>query len=197
MYSRLFEQIYQRRCLREREDEAIYDAIRRNHFDEVPEHFYRSLLKARHDRWGFVLSPYTLKDLRNKYIKTYKIPHANAGFALKTYPEWIQANIKGKDIVAVHNASGQTSETKLDLSKPDISLIKKAIELGGMYLNCFDHFLPDMYAKFGFEEYNRYDYDPYYDQEGKIKNGYAKHNVLSTPGVVYMKLKDAPIPPPV
>ena len=83
-------------------------------------------------------------------MKLYKIEGMNVGFAIK------EKDGKMQEIVAVHN------------NEPDVGgvgnlLVEKALAYGGCFLDHFDTgALSTLYSSMGFEEYDKYDFDPQY-----------------------------------
>ena len=154
--------------------EAIIQSIKDNDFETSTVEFHASLQHALNRAHSAVLSAYSLDDL-NK-MKCFKVKGISAGFALKPVK-----GVSGYDIVSVHNDSGIKALGSL--------LMDSAIALGGRYLDCFEGYLPDFYAKKGFVQYDFSPYDPQYDPEGKLKA-----ELKGEKGVVFMKYKSAPTP---
>lgn len=132
----------------------------------TPSEFKDSISKSKHKE---MLSDYSLAELSQ--MKLYKVPGYNIGYVLKPLGN------NEYDIVSVHN------------NEPDVKgigedLMLHAIKMGGTQLDHFDSDkLRDLYTKMGFEEYQRYEYDPQYDPDGSFANKYGKLDV------VYRKLK--------
>lgn len=61
-------------------------------------------------------------------------------------------------------------------------LLKEAIDMGGVTLDCYDGYLREVYAEFGFRETGRMRFDPDYAPDGWNFGKYG------TPDVVFMAL---------
>lgn len=123
--------------------------------------FYDSLNKSKHMK---MLTDYSVHDLNS--MKLFKLEGFNIGYALKEFKD------KGfAEIVAVHN------------NEPNVKgigthLMKSAIKNGGCYLDHFDGFLTTLYNSLGFDEYERYAYDPQYDEDGSFAQKYGQQDVI-------------------
>ena len=49
----------------------------------------------------------------------------------------------------------------------------------GCYLDHYDGYLSDFYQSLGFEEYDRYEFDPQYDKDGKFEKKYGRKNIIN------------------
>lgn len=142
--------------------------IRKGDWEEMnPKAFRESLSKSKHSK---MLTVYGVSDLAK--MKLYKLNGYDIGFALK------KNDGKYQEIVAVHNnEEGVSGIGKL--------LMNAAIKEGGCILDHFDSaILTNLYKSLGFEETERYDYDPQYDPDQSFKNTYGEL------AVVYRKHKN-------
>lgn len=97
-------------------------------------------------------------------MKIFKVPGYDVGFALKS------KDGKFNEVVAVHNNS--------NIGHIGGALMKSAIKHGAKYLDHFDGMLSGFYEKLGFKEYNREDFDPKYDIDGKFEAKYGKQDII-------------------
>lgn len=151
--------------IKENNEEKRKDVINKIRNDEWEEQnaqrFYEALYKSKHKE---MLTDYSLTELNN--MKLYKLDGYDIGFALKKF------NDKGySEIVAVFNNEPEVSHIGKEL-------MQAAIDNGGCYLDHFDGFLSGLYQSMGFEEYDRYKFDPQYDPEGKFQSKYGQADVI-------------------
>lgn len=143
------------------ESEKVVNLIMADDWDRSPKDFYESYSKSKHP---LMLSPYTIEDFAE--MKTFKVPNHDIGFALKKWKDGTYS-----EIVAVHNNDSRVRGIgKL--------LVKAAVKMGGKYLDHFDGMLSKLYGDEGFEEYERYPYDPQYDPEESFKQKYGPVDVV-------------------
>jgi hypothetical protein len=135
---------------------------------QAPKSFYESLTCKTEEESCVNKHPemttgYSPSDLAG--MKLYKLKDMNIGFAIK--------EIKGRhqEIVAVHNNEDGVGGIGQ-------ALVKSAVENGGCFL---DHFatpaLNNLYSKLGFEEYEKYDFDPQYVSPGFVEK-YGEVDVI-------------------
>jgi hypothetical protein len=147
-------------------DPEVLDMLKKGDFESDAKAFKDSLSKSKHQE---MLADYSVAEL--KKMKLFKLPGLNIGFALK------KKDGKHQDIVAVHN------------NEPNVrgigtELMKSAIANGGKYLDHFDiPALTKLYTSLGFQEYDRDEFDPQYDEGGKFEAKYGKLPII------YRKLK--------
>tara|TARA_R110000782_G_scaffold143818_1_gene236648 strand:+ start:409 stop:1005 length:597 start_codon:yes stop_codon:yes gene_type:complete len=151
-----------------RSQEAL-EGIKNNDWEpSSPKSFYDSLTcKSADDscvnKHPEMTTGYNLSDLTK--MKLYKLEGMNIGFAIK--------ELKGRhqEIVAVHN-------NEAGVGGIGRALMESAIENGGCFL---DHFatpaLNNLYSKLGFEEYEKYDFDPQYVSDGFVEK-YGEVDVI-------------------
>lgn len=153
-----------------RTDADIFkDQLRDRRFMEINnyEEFLRS---AYSHKEKFMLSEYTVDDLKNMNVTTFKYRNYNLGFALK--PDEL-----GYDIILFHNAS------KLEGMGYMKYVVEYAKELGGNHVDYYEtDKLKHIWTSAGFKEYDRYKFDRQYAQSDF---DYEKYN---EPDVVYAKL---------
>jgi Rad3-related DNA helicase len=150
--------------INENEDKRndVIKKIQSNDWEEHnAENFYNALYQSKHKE---MLTNYNISELNQ--MKLFKLQGYNIGFALKKFKD-NQYN----EIVAVFN------------NEPEVSnigkiLMQAAINNGGCYLDHFDGFLSGLYQSMGFEEYDRYKFDPQYDPEGKFQSKYGQADVI-------------------
>jgi hypothetical protein len=119
------------------------------------EQFSHAVSKA--PRQSF-LSHYSLEELKN--FKTFLSSDGLVGFALT--PK--------NDLVNVFNASGVKGAGE--------EAVIQAIVNGAETLDCFDRFLPKYYARFGFEENSRVNWDDQYAPPDWDYQSYGRPNVV-------------------
>lgn len=124
-----------------------------------PKDFRAALDKAIKPRYAAFVTKYSPQEYQEMGAKTYLIDDGKTGFALK--PDG--------DIISVFSAGGKGR-----------AALQAAIEFGGKKLDCFDGFLPNLYQRFGFKEYERWTWDDQYAPE----NWDPKDN---SPDVVLMR----------
>lgn len=117
------------------------------------------------------LSNYTPQQLKEKHVQTYKLKGYNIGFAL--YKDEDDGLV---DIISVHN-------NEPNIAHVGDALIEIAKKNGGNKLDHYDGFLSNLYAKHGFEEYDRYKWK---DEFANKDWDYAKYG---RPDVILRKLK--------
>jgi len=141
----------------------VISLIKNNQWEEPnPKIFRESLSKSKHK---LMLTDYTETELSN--MKLFKLKGYDIGFALKNNEKKPYS-----EIVAVFN------------NEPNISnignyLMQAAIDNGGCYLDHFDtEKLSTLYKSIGFEEYDRFSYDPQYDPNGQFRKKYGEVDVI-------------------
>ena len=146
-------------------DQEKYDVIEKiegNDFNNDPKEFLLSMLKSNRTE---MLSEYTIDELKD--MELYKLDGYDIGYALKRHDNDIE---EYNEIVSVFNNSG--------IKGIGDYLIKSAISNGGCYLDHYDGFLSQFYSKHGFEEYERYNFDPQYDPDGEFVKKYGEQDVI-------------------
>lgn len=139
----------------------VLDLIRNNEYEEHNAHsFLQALNKSKHKE---MLSEYSISELNE--MKLFKLKGYNIGFALKLHDG------KFSEIVSVFN----NEDSIKNIGR---ALIESAIENGGCYLDHYDGYLSDFYQSLGFEEYDRYEFDPQYDKGGKFEKKYGRKDVI-------------------
>lgn len=158
-------EIFENKSLNEGNEELrniVVQKIQNGEWEEQnPESFYNALNKSKHKE---MLTDYTVSELAN--MKLFKLAGYDVGYALKRMD-----NGKYSEIVAVFN------------NEPNVrgigkELMQSAIDNGGCYLDHYDGFLSNLYQSMGFDEYERYEFDPQYDPEGKFKDKYGEADVI-------------------
>jgi hypothetical protein len=145
--------------------QEVLNLIRKGDLETTPKEFKKSLEKS---EFKEMLTDYSEQELSK--MKLFKVPGYNIGFAIK------QRKGKWNEIVAVHN-------NEKNIKGVGKELILFAIKQGGEYLDHFDGFLTDFYKQLGFVEYNRDEFDPQYDPEGKFREKFGEADII------YRKLK--------
>lgn len=153
----------------------IIDKIQKEQWEEHnPDSFYASLTCDNqeqdicHNKHPEMTTVYPVSDLSR--MRLFKVDGANIGFAIK------EKDGKMQEIVAVHNNEPATGGVgKL--------LMEKALAYGGCYLDHFDTgVLSGLYSSIGFEEYDKYNFDPQYvsaefiEKYGEADVIFRKHN---------------------
>ena len=110
-------------------------------------------------------TPYTVKELREHGVETFKLKGYEIGFAL------VPLSDGGKDIVSVFN-----NEVEIKYIIDD--LLEYAISKGGTNLDHYDTKLSDMYARNGFVEYDRYKWNDKYMNPGWDKEKWGELDVV-------------------
>jgi hypothetical protein len=145
----------------DKKKESVIEGIKNDDWEKHdPVRFKNALDKSKHKE---MLTDYSISEL-NK-MKLFKLTGYDIGYALK------EKNNKYSEIVAVFN------------NEPDVKgigrvLIESAIKNGGCYLDHFDGFLNSLYGSMGFVEYDRYNFDPQYDTDGKFREKYGEADVI-------------------
>ena len=144
------------------ERDNVIALIKNNQWEKQdPSSFRNSLSKSKHI---LMLTDYTESELDS--MKLFKLKGYNIGYALKNHE-----GSPYSEIVAVHN------------NEPTITgigniLMQSAINNGGCYLDHYDGFLSDFYSSLGFEEYDRYEFDPQYDPDGEFEKKYGRQDII-------------------
>jgi hypothetical protein len=141
-------------------DEVI-SKIRNNEFSDEPQEFYDAINRS--DKHKEMLSEYSVDDFAK--MKLFKLDGYDIGYALKKSQDGGY-----NEIVSVFNNS--------KVKGIGNELMKSAISNGGCYLDHYDGFLSDFYSSLGFEEYDRYKFDPQYDPEGKFEKKYGRQDII-------------------
>jgi len=110
-----------------------------------------------------MLTSYSIPELEE--MKLFKLKNYDIGYALK------KKDGEFSEIVSVFNNEPNVKGIGDDL-------MKSSIKNGGCYLDHFDGFLSKLYEKLGFVEYDRYEFDPQYDEGGKFEKKYGKSDVI-------------------
>jgi len=106
---------------------------------------------------------YSIADLSK--MKLYKVIEMNIGFALK------EKGGKMQEIVVVHN-------NEPGVGGAGMALMKAAVRHGGCYLDHFDtDVLNNLYSSMGFEEYEKWDFDPQYVSDEFVEK-YGQTDVI-------------------
>jgi len=140
---------------------AVLSAISNNDWEEQnPKSFKDALSKSKHKE---MLTDYSIGDLSS--MKLFKLNGYDIGYALK------KKDGNFSEIVAVFN------------NEPDVKgigneLIRSSISNGGCYLDHFDGYLSNLYKSLGFVEYDKYEFDPQYDQDGSFRQKYGEADVI-------------------
>jgi hypothetical protein len=133
-------------------------------YSEVPsEVFVKTRDSMMPKKYSAFVTLYTAEEYEKKGAKTYVSPNGHSGYALT----------KEGDLVSVFSKPG---------SKSGMELMKTAIKNGAKTLDCIGPFLPEFYASYGFEEYDRLEWD---DQYAPPNWNYAE---FGRPDVVMMRL---------
>ena len=141
--------------------EDVIEKIRNNEFSDDPQEFYDAINSS--DKHKEMLSEYSPEEFAE--MKLFKVDGYDIGYALKK-----SSDGGYNEIVSVFNNS--------DIKGIGNELIKSAINNGGCYLDHYDGFLSDFYSSLGFEEYERYEFDPQYDPEGKFEKKYGRQAII-------------------
>jgi len=139
----------------------VIDAINNNEWEKKDAKRFSDALKL--SKHIDMLHIYSIDELNQ--MKLFKLKNYNIGFALK------KKYGKFSEIVSVFNNEPEVKGIGKEL-------IKSAIENGGRYLDHFDGFLSDLYSSMGFVEYDRWKFDPKYDEGGKFEEKYGKSDVI-------------------
>lgn len=143
------------------EKNDVLEKINNDDFNNDVDEFYDAFMKSNRME---MLTPYTKDELKS--MKLFKLNGYDIGYALKKYNDGDEYN----EIVSVFNNSGIGGIGK--------ELIKSAIRNGGCYLDHYDGFLSDLYSSMGFEEIDRYSFDPQYDPEGTFREKYGESDII-------------------
>lgn len=139
----------------------VLNKIKNNQYSNDPKEFYEAMRKSKHDK---MLTDYSIGDLSQ--MKLFKIEGYNIGFALK------EKDGRHSELVAVFN-------NEPEIKKIGPELIQDAINKGACYLDHYDvPQLTNLYQRMGFEEYDRYDFDPKYDPDGSFEKKYGRADVV-------------------
>ena len=141
--------------------EDVIIKIKNNDFSNDPQEFYDSINNS--TKHKEMLSDYSIDEFAE--MKLFKLNGYDIGYALKKSKDG-----EYNEIVSVFNNS--------EIKGIGNELIKSAIKNGGCYLDHYDGFLSDFYSSLGFEEYDRYEFDPQYDSEGKFEKKYGKQDII-------------------
>lgn len=125
-------------------------------------------------KWHACVHVYEEGDEDGEYrdMRCFTTADGKAGFAVKG----------DGDVVSVFNNDPE--------GHPGIgqSLVLSAVAAGGKELDCFDTVLPKIYAKAGFREYDRVEWNDEYKPDGWKYETYEKYN-HGRPNVVFMKFE--------
>jgi len=141
--------------------EDVISKIKNNEFSDDPQEFYDAINRS--EKHKEMLSEYSVDDFAE--MKLFKLDGYDIGYALKK-----SSDGGYNEIVSVFNNS--------DVKGIGIELMKSAISNGGCYLDHYDGFLSDFYSSLGFEEYDRYEFDPQYDPDGKFEKKYGRQDII-------------------
>lgn len=145
----------------EQKQQIVVNNIKSNRWEEPnPVSFKNALNKSKHKE---MLTDYSTSELKS--MKLYKLDGFDIGYALKL------KDGRHSEIVAVFN-------NESDIKGIGNLLMASAISNGGCYLDHFDGFLSNMYQSIGFEEYDRYEFDPQYDEDGAFRKKYGEADVI-------------------
>ena len=139
----------------------ILKKINDDDFSNDVDEFYDSFMKSNRLE---MLTQYSKDELNE--MKLFKLNGYDIGYALKRYNDGNEYN----EIVSVFNNSGIKG-----IGKP---LIESAIRNGGCYLDHYDGYLSDFYGSMGFEEIDRYGFDPQYDPDRTFREKYGEQDVI-------------------
>ena len=139
----------------------VIEKITNNEFTNDTNEFYDSFTKK--NKHKKMLTNYNLKDFSK--MKLFKLDGYDIGYALKK-----SSTGDYDEIVSVFNNSG--------IKNIGNHLIQSIILNGGCYLDHYDGYLSDFYDKHGFEEIERYEFDPEYDPEGEFESQYGKRAII-------------------
>jgi len=109
--------------------------------EAAPEDFRAALDKNLSERYAAFVTKYSPQEYAEMGARTYLMEGGKTGFAIK--PDG--------DIISVFSNDGGGR-----------AAIQAAVEFGGRKLDCFDGFLPRFYKRFGFQEYDRWQWDDRY-----------------------------------
>lgn len=137
------------------------EKLNNNDFETDPELFFNSINKSKKHKE--MLSDFSVEDFSG--MKLFKVSGYDAGYALKK-----SSTGEYDEIVSVFNNS--------DVKGIGNYLIKSAINNGGCYLDHYDGYLSNFYENLGFEEYERYEFDPQYDPKGEFESKYGRQDVI-------------------
>lgn len=141
--------------------EDVINKIKNNEFTDDPEEFYGAINSS--SKHKEMLSEYSVEDFAQ--MKLFKLDGYNIGYALKKSQDG-----EYNEIVSVFNNT--------NIKGIGNELMESAIKNGGCYLDHYDGFLSDFYSNLGFEEYERYEFDPQYDPEGKFEEKYGRQDII-------------------
>jgi len=141
------------------ETNIVIEKIKNNDFIDDVKEFKKAFSKSNRPE---MLTHYDDSDLKN--MKLFKLDGYDIGYALK------EKDGDYSEIVSVFNNSGVKNIGK--------ELIISAIKNGGCYLDHYDGFLSDFYGSLGFEEYDRYKFDPQYDESGEFRKKYGPADII-------------------
>jgi hypothetical protein len=137
----------------------VINKIKNGDFINNVKDFKEAFLKSNRPE---MLTNYDDSDLKN--MKLFKLNGYDIGYALK------EKDGDYNEIVSVFNNSGVKNIGK--------ELILSAIKNGGCYLDHYDGFLSDFYESLGFKEYDRYEFDPQYDESGEFRKKYGPADII-------------------
>lgn len=141
--------------------EEVISKIKNNEFSDDPQEFYDAINRS--EKHKEMLSEYSVDDFAE--MKLFILDGYDIGYALKKSQDGGY-----NEIVSVFNNS--------DVKGIGNELMKSAISNGGCYLDHYDGFLSDFYSSLGFEEYDRYEFDPQYDPDGKFEKKYGRQDII-------------------
>jgi hypothetical protein len=141
--------------------EEVISKIKNNEFSDDPQEFYDAINRS--EKHKEMLSEYSVDDFAE--MKLFILDGYGIGYALKKSQDGGY-----NEIVSVFNNS--------DVKGIGNELMKSAISNGGCYLDHYDGFLSDFYSSLGFEEYDRYEFDPQYDPDGNFEKKYGRQDII-------------------
>ncbi len=141
--------------------EEVISKIKNNEFSDDPQEFYDAINRS--EKHKEMLSEYSVDDFAE--MKLFILDGYDIGYALKKSQDGGY-----NEIVSVFNNS--------DVKGIGNELMKSAISNGGCYLDHYDGFLSDFYSSLGFEEYDRYEFDPQYDPDGNFEKKYGRQDII-------------------
>ncbi len=118
--------------------------------------FLKSLETSEHP---LSLGKWTEESLQG--FKCFKVSRLDIGFAISPSGE----------ICALHNNT--------TVGRIGSLILRVAVNNGGTHLNYFDDpYLTELYSTSGFVEYERYPFDPQYDEGGRYEARYGRRDVV-------------------
>jgi hypothetical protein len=145
----------------EKKKTLVLNAIKNNDWEkESASNFKKALNKSKHKE---MLTDYSVTEFND--MKLFKLNGFDIGYALK------KKNGDYSEIVAVFNNED-------DVKGIGEQLIQSAVDNGGCYLDHFDGYLSNLYQTMGFDEYDRYKFDPQYDVDGSFRKKYGEADVI-------------------